>query len=280
LRIIIEKMIIDRVAILALSETPRSAQAADWALSRGIASMTTVQAARMLGAPAAQVPQRLSAAKRRGEWITPARGLWVPVPPEFRGWGGPPAAEFVAPLMKHLGADYYIGWLAAAALHGAAHHAPQVTHVAASKLVRGREVGRARLAFHERSAVCELPTVERMARSGPFRVSSPEVTALDIASDVAVAGGLDNAATVIADLATEAGLDDLALAALAPRFPDAAGRRVGWIVERFAGRRLDALAGVIARSSPSPSRLHPSLSLAGGLDERWMLRLNTEVEAE
>jgi predicted transcriptional regulator of viral defense system len=261
-------------------ETPRTAQAADWALSRGISAMSTVQVAQMLGVPSAQVPQRMSIPKHRGEWITPARGLWVPVAPEFRSWGGPPATEFIAALMKHLSVDYYVGWLAAAALHGAAHHAPQITHIATTKLVRERQIGRAQLVFHERSQVGKLPAAERMARSGPYLVSTPEVTALDIASDITLASGLDNAATVITHLADETGLDDHTLQSLAPMFSDAATRRIGWIVENFTGHRLDALAEHVAQSSPAPSRLHPSLPLTGSMDERWRLRLNTTVEVE
>jgi len=259
---------------------PRSAQAADWALSRGIAAMATDQVADLLGVPASQVPQRLSASKKRGEWIAPARGLWVPVAPEFRGWGGPPATEFISQLMKHLDADYYVGWLAAAALHGAAHHAPQVTHVATSKLVRERQVGRVRLVFHQRSRIEGLATVERMARSGPFLVSTPEVTALDVASAIGIAGGLDNAATVIADLANEATLDDHKLADLADWYDDAATRRVGWIVEQFTDHRLDALAARVGSMASAPSRLHPGLPLTGLADARWRLRLNINVEPE
>ena len=242
--------------------------------------MTTTQVAEMLGVPVTQVSQRLSAAKHRGEWITPARGLWVPVPPGFRGWGGPPATEFITPLMNHVDADYYVGWLAAASLHGATHHAPQVTHVATSKLVRERQIGRARLVFHQRSSIVDLPTVERMGRSGAFRVSSPELTALDVASDISMAGGLDNAATVIADLADEAGLDDETLAALAPLYPDSAVRRVGWAVEQFTEHRLDQLGKHVARSSSPPSRLHPSYPLTGLVDYRWAIRLNVIVEVE
>ncbi|MDR1119181.1 MAG: type IV toxin-antitoxin system AbiEi family antitoxin, partial [Bifidobacteriaceae bacterium] len=231
------------MTISAAPERPRSPQAADWALAHGISSMTTAGLAEMLGAPPAQVPQRMAAPKRRGEWATPGRGLWIPVPPEFRAWGGLPATEFVDALMAHLGARYYVGWLAAAALHGAAHRAPQVTRVATSTLVRGRRTGRARLTFHQRSRIDQLPTEVKTGRMGRFRVSTPEVTALDVASDLALAGGLNNAATVISDLAREHGLDGSTLAGLAPLFADAAVRRVGWIVEQFGGQRLDSLAG-------------------------------------
>jgi len=234
----------------------------------------------MLGIPAGQVPQRMSVPRLRAEWVTPARGMWVPVAPEFRGWGGPPATEFIAALMTHLNVGhYYVGWLSAAALFGATHHAPQVTHVATSSLVRERTVGRARLVFHRRERLPELPTVVRMARSGPYRVSTPEVTALDLASNITISGGLDNAATVITDLAEEAGLDEKVVAGLAEFYPDAAARRLGWIVERFTTHRLGVLAERVGRAS-APSRLHPSRPLAGALDQRWGLRLNTTVEVE
>ena len=50
--------------------------------------------------------------------------------------------------------------------------------------------------FHTREHIDHLPTVQRTARSGTYTVSSPEVTALDVASDIAISGGLGNAATV------------------------------------------------------------------------------------
>jgi len=269
------------VTITATPETSvRGPQAAHWALSRGISSMTTVQVGELLDVPASQVPQRMAAPKRRGEWITPARGLWVPVPPEFRTWGGPPAVEFIAPLMAHLGVGYYIGWLAAAAVHGAAHQAPQVTHIATSRLVRDRRIGRADLRFHVREHIGVLPTVERVARSGTYLVSSPEATALDIATDIGLAGGLDNAATVVTDLDDETGLDDATLALLAPLYPQATARRVGWILETNTEHRLDLLAAHVAAGSSTPARLHPALPLTGALDPRWRLRLNTTVEVE
>jgi predicted transcriptional regulator of viral defense system len=275
-------MMMEHMAISSVLPEPiRSPQAADWALAHGVVSMTTLEVAELLGAPPSQVPQRLAAAKARGEWIAPARGLWAPVAPEFRAWGGPPATEFITALADHLNVDYYVGWLAAAELHGAAHHAPQVSQIAVSRLIRDRRIGRARLSFHVRSNLARLPVMVRMARASRYRVSSPEVTALDIAADIDLAGGLDNAATVIADLADETGLDETKLSEIAPLFPAAASRRVGWIVENYADvGRLDALALVTQGMSVAPARLHPSLGFTGSLDRRWGLRINKLVEVE
>lgn len=262
-------------------ERVRAPQAADWALSRGISALTTAEVAELLGSPATQVSQRLASAMRRVEWVTPARGLWVPVSPEYRGWGGPPALEFLGTLMRHLGADYYLGWLSGAALFGAAHHAPQVTQVATSRLVRDREVGRVSLRFYHRSQAGQLPTTSHMARSGPVRVSTPELTVFDLAADLTVGGGLDNVATVIVELAEDARLEVDQMVALVPHFPSTVGRRVGWILDHFAEvDGLEKLHQAVVAATPTPSLLDSLGPSRGRLDERWHVRVNAEVEVE
>lgn len=269
------------MTIEAHSEKSVSApHASDWALSHGITALSTAQLSKLLAVPTVQVSERLFVPKKRGEWITPAKGLWIPVPVEFRAWGGPPANEFVDALMNHFDADYYVGWLSAAALHGASHHSPQITDIAVSKMVRSRQAGRSRLNFHVRQDLSKLPIEERQNRSGVFRVSSPEVTAMDLALDLRLAGGIDNAITVIRDLAEESLLDDEALTQLMPLFPVVAARRVGYIVETYTDRTLDALAASITTASQNPSRLHPDHPLTGTLDRRWGLRVNVGVEVE
>jgi hypothetical protein len=91
----------------------------------------------------------LVAANRRGVRQRMTNHSSQPVAPEFRTWDGPPATEFIASLTAHLDIAYYVGWLAASSLHGAAHQAPQVTHVATSGMVRARQIGRARLVCHQ-----------------------------------------------------------------------------------------------------------------------------------
>ncbi len=205
---------------------------ADWALARGRSSFTSAELSELLNVSEDQVRRRLHAPAKRGEWVMPVRGLWVPVPPEFRLWGGPPGIELVDAMMRHLGVGYYVGWLTAAGLHGATHQAQQVFHVAANRHVRDREVGRTRFEFAQRDVVA-IPTVTHPTRSGTALVSTPAATALDVAADIARAGGTNNAATVILELAEVESFSVLDVAGLAPRFPAAAGRRVGWILERF-----------------------------------------------
>ena len=152
--------------------------------------------------------------------------------------------------------------------------------VAVARQVRDRTVGRTRFEFAQRD-VDGIPTAGHPTRSGTARVSTPAATALDVAADTARSGGADNAATVILELAELDTFDIAEVAGLTPLFPAAAGRRIGWILERFAGRNdLEPLQAVAHGKAGSPSRLDPAGSASGEVDPRWRLYLNRDLEPD
>jgi predicted transcriptional regulator of viral defense system len=103
---------------------------------------------------------------------------------------------------------------------------------------------------------------------------------LDLASDQRVSGGLHNVATVIVELAEE-GVDVVELVRAAAAFPAAAGRRVGHLLDTYAGvTPLDALATAVASRETSPSCLDPTAPATGALDRRWHLHINRPLEVE
>ena len=65
----------------------------------------------------------------------------MPVAPQYRTWGAPPPAELVDTLMAHLDREYYVGWLSASELLGAAHQRPQVFQVAVDASIAARRIG-------------------------------------------------------------------------------------------------------------------------------------------
>lgn len=260
----------------------RAPELADWALAHGRASLTSAEIVELLDVPEDQVRRRLHAPARRHEWVTPTRGLWVPVPPEYRSWGAPPGIEIVDAMMRHRKIDYYVGWLSAAALYGAGHQAPQVFQVAVNRQMRDRQIGRTRFVFAQRD-VGRIPTADHTTRSGSARVSSVAATMFDVADDVERAAGLDNVATVILELVEHESFDVADLAQLAPRFPAAAGRRVGRLLEHHGWSDdldLEPLRLVVRDAVPSPSRLDPASPDRGFLDPTWMVRVNTDVTDE
>ena len=78
-------------------------------VGRGRAAITTAEAADTLGIPEDQVRVRMHRYVQQGRVIAPARGLWVPIPPQHRVYGSLPGLEMIDLLMRHLDRDYYVG---------------------------------------------------------------------------------------------------------------------------------------------------------------------------
>lgn len=263
------------------TERVRAPHLADWAMSRGITALTTAEAAAHLQVSPDQVRVRLAAPRTRGQWVNPTHGLWVPVPPQYQLWGAPPGIELVDILLKHLGVEYYVGWLSAAARYGATHQAVQVFQVAVSAPVRDRKVGRTQFHFYRRQRVEHAPIHVRNVDSGTVRVATIATTALDVANDIIISGGLSNVATVIIELAEHPEFRVDEIAALADDYPAAAGRRIGWILEEFTGRDdLETLRGAVLDRTARPSRLSPWGDAPGEVNDRWALAINDEIEEE
>lgn len=85
---------------------------------------------------------------------------------------------------------------------------------------------------------------------------------------------------MLIDLANDGKLKDDALAQLINRFPAAAARRVGWIVEHFTEVRLDALAAMASRAIDEPSNLDQYGPRRGKVDARWRVRVNATLEPD
>lgn len=265
-----------------VATTVRAPHAADWALAHGRSALTTREVAELLDVPDGQVRQRLHAPARRGEWATPARGLWLPVPPEFRMWGAPPGIEVIDALASHLNVAYYVGWLSAAQMHGAAHQAPQVFQVAVSRHVPDRQLGRTRFRFQTRAHVGQVPVRLHRTRSGDVPYSTAAVTALDVAADVMVAGGIDNAATVVVELSETESFSMAELLETSRHYPRSTLRRIGWLLDNFGEDvdGLDALRDLALEGPVTPARLDPLKDLVGPHDERWNVRINRDVEPD
>lgn len=146
--------------------------------------------------------------------------------------------------------------------------------------MRDRVVGRTRFVFARRD-VASIPITAHPTRDGSARVSSVAATMLDVADDIVRAAGIDNAATVIIELSEHDSFEMSELARLAASFPAAAGRRVGWVLDRFAERDdLEPLQRAVRDSVPSVSRLDPYTTATGPVEHDWMLTINREVETE
>lgn len=193
--------------------------------------------------------------QRQGRLLKPKHGFYVVVPPQFRSYGAPPPPWYIDDLMRHAGRAYYVGLLKAAEMHGASHQAVMDFQVVADRQLPPLRVGRSAITFHYRKDIGAVVAGvgERKTEAGRVRVSSPELTALDLVRYPRASGGLDNAATVLDELADR--LKPEALAALAPAFGRAVLQRLGHLLDRLG----------------HPGAADPlRAALAAGDDWRWV----------
>ena len=258
---------------------------ADWLLARGRHWVTVDEAGLLLGVPRSHVAPSLARWIERGALFSPTKGAYVPIPPQYRGWGAVPAAEFVDQLMTHLDHRYYVCLLSAAEVHGFAHQRPQLFQVMVEARLRDRSFGRVSLSFVSARHLEGRPVVRRNTPTGQITVSSLETTIFDMVSMPLRCGGLSNVATLIIEMIEEDAFHPDVIATVASFYPGSVRRRVGWMIEALARRvgagiRLDALAAAAGVDWSRGVLLDPSKAPSGALGGRWGVRVNVELEPD
>ncbi|HLG90349.1 MAG TPA: type IV toxin-antitoxin system AbiEi family antitoxin [Alphaproteobacteria bacterium] len=252
----------------------------DGLAARGQHHFTAREMGQALDISAAAAKLALLRLAKQGEVASPARGFYVIVPPEYRQLGCLPADQFIPALMKHHGLAYYAGLLSAAQYHGAAHHRPQEFQVVVPKNRRSIMCGAVRIAFIARKRIADVPVQKVNTPRGTVRVSSVEATAVDLVGYEGRAGGLDQVATVLAELAEQ--IDPERLVAAAKTAPVPWAQRLGYLLEHVgAAKRAEPLKAYVRIAARDMTPLLPSASRAKARQERaWRLYVNAEVEAE
>jgi predicted transcriptional regulator of viral defense system len=131
--------------------------------------------------------------------------------------------------MDHLGVDYYAALLTAAQYHGAAHQKPVVFQIITNKqLKKELEFGQVRIDCLYKKSLKDLPTQNITVSTGYLKVSSPELTALDLLMYSNKSGGLNHIATILSELVES--IDSEKLIALAKQLgKDVWLQRLGYI---------------------------------------------------
>ena len=252
-----------------------------WLLSHGITTVTSEEISALLGIPENHIRQRLAPLVKRSEFVSPYRGFWIPIPFEYRQWGAPEAIYYVDRMMGYLGIDYYVGWMTAAAILGAGHHASQVFQVATDKMVRNRVIGRSDFRFYQRSNVGSLPTFRYKTQTGAVNVSTRAATMLSAVNDLSNVSGLDNATNIIIELSETEETFIGEIAACSALFPISALRRLGWILDNFTSTSgLDQLVKISQESNVKQSKLSTYKPYSDRIDMKWSLDINERVEPD
>ncbi len=247
--------------------------------SRGRYTFTRMQAESDTERSFVATQTALRRLKEQGRVVSPRRGFYIVVPPEYRAAGSPPASWFIDDLMRHLGQPYYVGILSAAAIHGAAHQQPQVFQVVTSKPTREMRAGKVTIRFSMSKLVERLPVIEKLTETGTMRIATPETCAIDLIRYPTAAGQLSNAAMVLSELAEH--LDGQSLVKIAPlaRLPDV--QRLGYLLDTIGeGDVASQLAAWLHVQKPRPVPLHPGEPADVDPDNRWHVRPNFELELD
>jgi predicted transcriptional regulator of viral defense system len=251
----------------------------DWA-SRGRYHFSTEELADELGVSLTAARSALRRLKKKGLVASPYRGFHVAVSPENQRLGCLPAEQFVPQLLERLGTPYYAGLLTAARYHGAAHQQPQVFQVVVPKNRPPIHCGLVQVSFVARHNAAAMPTGTVSTPRGFLKVAAPETTAYDLVGYPEHCGGLDNVATVLAELGEK--LDPERLIEIAELSPMPWSQRLGYILDFVEhSPRRERLAAFVASRATETAPLLPSVETESTQrDDQWKLWINADLEPD
>lgn len=199
----------------------------------GRISFTRAEAKEALRISDAALLKAAARLRRKHMLLNPRHGFYVAVPPQYHSWGAPPPNWYIDDLMRHEGRPYYVGLLKAAELYGATHHAVMEFQVMTDRQLPRIRAGRSFIAFYFRKDLQPvLSAVEnRKTDTGSMKISSVELTALDLIRYAHAAGGIDTVATALTDLGEK--IDGEKLAAIAVHFERATVQRLGYLLDHL-----------------------------------------------
>ncbi|MGT2460101.1 type IV toxin-antitoxin system AbiEi family antitoxin (plasmid) [Cupriavidus basilensis] len=137
--------------------------------------------------------QALYRQQRRGRIIRLSRGAghWLIVPLQHATAGAPPLETWLDRyLSKTLHTPYYVALLSAAEAYGASPYGVMVTQVMVPERRRPITVGRHEVVFHTRTQIACMPTRWHESPEGRFRISTAELTALELVQRETMLGEL------------------------------------------------------------------------------------------
>jgi transcriptional regulator with AbiEi antitoxin domain of type IV toxin-antitoxin system len=264
----------------------------DEQLGRGRGYLTKAEAMKTVGLSATAFAAAAARLARQRRLASPKHGFYLILRPEDRAAGGPDPARWIDPLMHHLGLNYRISLLRAAAFHGASHQAAQVFQVIVPKQLRTIAIDRERIQFVYQvrrvfAEVNKAPWLDQLKTDAGFaNVAGVELLLLDAVRYFRQAAGLNGAAQIVHDLGANA--DPRKLARAATAYENSTARRLGYLLERFGHARQAASLRPLARKAKSLKPLDPSLRMVASLARNakvpeapaWKLSLNVPLEID
>jgi len=220
----------------------------------------------------------LESLRKNKEIVSPAKGYYLILTPEFRALDCLPPNYFIDDLLSHWKKEYYVGLLSAAMFYGAAHHQPQNFQVMLSSARPRILCGGVTIDFIQNSSCMKTLTQRLKTPTGTLRISTPEATAMDLVKFIRQSGGINRVVTVLHELSES--LEEKRLMELAHLFVESTWvQRLGYLLDRLGHDDLaqplhEYLGAVKTRIVP----LVPYLPIENAeRDKKWKIVVNTKI---
>jgi len=228
--------------------------------------------------------QSLSRLSQKGKIVPVYKGFYLIIPAEYAIRKIVPPVQFIDYLMEYIGKPYYVGLLSAAALHGAAHQQSQEFFVlTTSKQLATYKKG-IKINYVIKSKIPSQFLEDKKTQSGYIKVSSPELTALDLVYYNLRVGGMNRVATVLSELVESMNVDKIE-PDLVKLFSTPTIQRIGYVLEsvleeiEFANKLYTVANSLDLKFFRQPLRTGMK-STGYKTDPRWKIIINTEIEPD
>lgn len=254
---------------------------------KGITTFSLIEAEKYFSEkPASSVRRALARLAKAGKIHSVWKGFYAIALPEYGTARIIPPMDYIDQLMRYLEKRYYVALLTAASLHGAAHQAPQTFHVICNSILNKQGKADIKIEMAHKKVVPNKYISAMNSRTASVKVSTPELTALDLVTYMHRVGGINNVASVLAELAESINYDKTDCDILG-NVPRATVQRLGYLLDeileeketaenlynkaKIAAMRFKAVPLVAGKTE---NQLNPTKN------KKWNVIVNYEVESD
>jgi predicted transcriptional regulator of viral defense system len=153
-----------------------------------------------LDKPSSSVRRALARLSEAGKVHSIWKGFYAIGLPEYGLEGIAPPIDYIDQLMRYLGKKYYVALLTAASFNGASHQATQSFYVISDSNLHAKNKNGIKLEPVYKKMIADKYISEINSRAASVRISTPELTAIDLVVYMKRAGGINHVATVLSEL--------------------------------------------------------------------------------
>lgn len=220
---------------------------------------------------------------KKGKVISIHKGFYLIIPPERMAKGMLPPSLFIDSLMSHLGREYYVGLLSAAAYQGASHQQSQEYFVFIGKpAIRGKNEKGLKLNFVVKSNMVKVGVEKRKTETGYINVSSAELTALDIVNHQNKIGGINRVVSILSELIENMKANKMKELLVYEKTSAPTLQRLGFILEKLNENELAEVVFnsiIDKRTSKVPLKIDADMEECS-YNRKWKIIENVELDLE